>query len=98
MMLGGFRGRAPTDADRTRSSAVRAAEARRRAISLAPAIEELRASGAKTLQALADGLNERNIYAPRGYPSLSCPQTYRTDAENLTGIYSMGPMVYMGTG
>ena len=66
VVLGGFRGRAPTDADRARASAVRAAEARKRALGLAPALEELRSSGAKTLQALADGLNERNIYAPRG--------------------------------
>ena len=66
VVLGGFRGRAPSDADRARSSAVRAAEARRRALGLAPVLEELRASGAKTLQALADGLNQQNITAARG--------------------------------
>lgn len=66
VVLGGFRGRAPTDADRARSSAVRAAEARKRALGIAPALEKLRASGAKTLQALADGLNRQNITAARG--------------------------------
>jgi len=66
VVLGGFRGRAPTDADRARSGAVRAAEARKRALSVAPVLEELRTSGAKTLQALADGLNRENIAAARG--------------------------------
>jgi DNA invertase Pin-like site-specific DNA recombinase len=64
--LGGFRGRIPTDADRSRAAAVRASSARKRASILASAINELRASGALTLQALASGLNLRSISAPRG--------------------------------
>lgn len=66
VVLGGFRGQASTDADRVRSAVLRAAEARKRALSLAPALEKLPASGAKTLQVLADGLNQHDIAAARG--------------------------------
>lgn len=66
VVLGGFRGRAPTDADRARSAFQRAAEARKRALSLAPVLKDIRAAGAKTLQALADGLNQHDIAAARG--------------------------------
>ena len=41
-------------------------KARARAADLAPIIAELRAAGVVTLQAIADGLNERGIPAARG--------------------------------
>jgi len=74
VVLGGFRGRSPTDADRARSAFVRSAEARKRG--LAPVLEDLRASGAKTLRALADSLNQRKIAAARG-GKLSAIQVFR---------------------
>jgi predicted DNA-binding ribbon-helix-helix protein len=39
---------------------------RKRAADIAPIVKELRASGAVTLQAIADGLNERGIPVARG--------------------------------
>lgn len=64
--LGGFRGRSPSNEDRARSAAARAATARQRANTLRPILDELRAAGATTLRALAQGLNSRSIPAPRG--------------------------------
>ena len=46
--------------------AARREKARARAADLAPIIAELRAAGIVTLQAIADGLNERGIPAARG--------------------------------
>ena len=48
------------------SAAKRAAQAAARTEDLAPVIEELRAAGAVSLQALAEGLNARGIPAARG--------------------------------
>jgi hypothetical protein len=45
---------------------VRVAKADAQAIELAPIIVEIRASGATTLQAIADGLNTRGISTARG--------------------------------
>jgi DNA invertase Pin-like site-specific DNA recombinase len=64
--LGGWRGRHLTHIDRRLGTAVRVAKAKARATQVAPVIGELRNSGARTLQALASGLNERCILAPRG--------------------------------
>lgn len=64
--LGGFRGRSPSEEDRASSAAVRAAVARQRANSLRPILDELRATGATSLRALAQGLNSRSVPAPRG--------------------------------
>ena len=64
--LGGFRGRAPSDGDRIRSASMRRSAALQRAANLRPLLEELRQSGAATLQALAYGLNRCSIPAPRG--------------------------------
>jgi DNA invertase Pin-like site-specific DNA recombinase len=66
VVLGGFRGRQLTDADRAKGNALKAVKARARASSLAPILDELRATGVVTLRALADGLNARGIVAPRG--------------------------------
>ena len=64
--LGGWRGRHLTRAERRLGTSVRVAEAKARAAQVAPVIDELQNSGARTLQALASGLNERGILAPRG--------------------------------
>jgi hypothetical protein len=48
------------------SATARAAKARARAEDLAHVIEELRAAGAVSLRALAEGLNARGIPAARG--------------------------------
>ena len=64
--LGGWRGRHLTRAERRFGTAVRVAKAKARAVQVAPVIDELRNSGARTLQELASGLNERGILAPRG--------------------------------
>jgi DNA invertase Pin-like site-specific DNA recombinase len=64
--LGGDHGARLTAKQRAMGRAVLQAQARTRAADLAPIIAELRASGAVTLQAIADGLNERGIPAARG--------------------------------
>ena len=65
-VLGGYRGRAPTDAERRMAVAVRTRRARERALGLMPILEEIRAGGAATLAAIAAGLNERGLPAVRG--------------------------------
>jgi DNA invertase Pin-like site-specific DNA recombinase len=64
--LGGWRGRHLTRAERRLGTAVRVAKAKTRAAQVAPVIDELRTSGARTLRELASGLNERGILASRG--------------------------------
>ncbi len=66
--LGGNRGNRPVigDKGRTASLATRQAKAQRRAADLAPLIAELRASGAVTLQQIAEGLNAKGIRTARG--------------------------------
>lgn len=68
--LGGRRGahriEAHAEEGRARSAALRSDRARRRANELMETIQDLRASGAQSLQALANGLNLRRIPAPRG--------------------------------
>jgi hypothetical protein len=43
-----------------------ARKAKERAADIAPVIAELQTTGAKSLNAIADGLNERGIMAARG--------------------------------
>ena len=64
--LGGFRGRAGTCTDLARARAVRAARARARASDLAPTILAIQVGGGGSLRAIAGGLNQRGITAPRG--------------------------------
>ena len=68
--LGGSKNHTLTAKDlakgRAVSAAVRTAKARERAAELMPVIDELKASGATTLQQIADGLTERGISPPRG--------------------------------
>ncbi|MCA3247360.1 MAG: recombinase family protein [Azospirillum sp.] len=61
--LGGFRG---VKVDPSLGTEARQQAAQAQAQSLAPTIAELRAEGAHSLAALADGLNARRIPAPRG--------------------------------
>lgn len=66
--LGGDRGNLSTDNAKGRKASlcVRQDQARRRREDLAPIIGEIRASGATTLQAVADALNARAIPASHG--------------------------------
>jgi DNA invertase Pin-like site-specific DNA recombinase len=64
--LGGFRGRAGTAADCAKARQARSASATARASDIAPVIEDIRATGAKSLRAIAKELNGRGISAPRG--------------------------------
>jgi DNA invertase Pin-like site-specific DNA recombinase len=64
--LGGFRGGVATAEARSRSVASRKAAADRRASDLGPTIRALQASGATSLRAIAAGLDQRSIQAPRG--------------------------------
>jgi DNA invertase Pin-like site-specific DNA recombinase len=68
--LGGCRSHSFSAQERScgsaRGGAVRAAQARERALALKPVLDELRAKGCQTLQALADALNERRIPTERG--------------------------------
>ena len=61
--LGGNRGNLPVIGDKGRaiSLSTRQAKAQSRAADLAPIIAELRASGALTLQQIAEGLNTKGI-------------------------------------
>jgi DNA invertase Pin-like site-specific DNA recombinase len=65
-VLGGFRGRVGTSVDLAKARATRTAKAKQRAIDLAPTIESLRSNGARSLRAIAAGLNAVGIAAPRG--------------------------------
>jgi DNA invertase Pin-like site-specific DNA recombinase len=64
--LGGFRGRQLTNAERAKGNALKSSKAQARAASLVPIVDELKSAEALSLRALADGLNERGIPAPRG--------------------------------
>jgi DNA invertase Pin-like site-specific DNA recombinase len=64
--LGGFRGRAGTAADCAKARKARSDGAKARAADLAPVINDIRASGAQSLHAIAKELNGRGISAPRG--------------------------------
>jgi DNA invertase Pin-like site-specific DNA recombinase len=64
--LGGFRGRAGTAADCAKARQARSASAHARAADLAPVIQDIRATGAQSLRAIAKELNGRGITAPRG--------------------------------
>jgi len=70
VVLGGFRGRHLTTAERSRgtakANAAKATAARARAVSLLPIVEQVKATGATTLAAIADGLNGRGIPTAKG--------------------------------
>jgi DNA invertase Pin-like site-specific DNA recombinase len=64
--LGGFRNRAGTCNDLVQARAARTDKAVRRASDLRTTILEIQNNGAQSLCALASGLNQRGITAPRG--------------------------------
>lgn len=64
--LGGDRGAVLTAETKALGNAIRTAKAKSRAADLQPVIAEIRAAGAITLQAVADGLNARGITTARG--------------------------------
>lgn len=64
--LGGFRGRAGTEADCERARATRAALANRRAADLAPTIRALQEAGVTSLGSIAAHLNNRGITTSKG--------------------------------
>jgi DNA invertase Pin-like site-specific DNA recombinase len=64
--LGGDRGVIPTARAHKASKEALQARAAKRAADIAPIIEELRAAGATSLNAIAAGLNEKEIATPRG--------------------------------
>jgi DNA invertase Pin-like site-specific DNA recombinase len=64
--LGGYRGRAPTAADRAKAVLVKQAKALARVEQVLPLIRRLQAEGVTTLVALAERLNGLNTQAPRG--------------------------------
>jgi len=64
--LGGDRGACLSERQRAQGRAALSARARARSAHLAQVIADLRAGGATTLTALADGLNTRGIAASRG--------------------------------
>jgi DNA invertase Pin-like site-specific DNA recombinase len=68
VVLGGDRGNLPRVAGKgsKASAAARSEAAAKRAGDLAAVIADLREHGATSLRALADGLNTREIQAPRG--------------------------------
>lgn len=66
VVLGGFRGFVPGEAERARGRAVRTADARRRGAMIAPLIEEARAAGAGSLREVAAALNARGVRTARG--------------------------------
>jgi DNA invertase Pin-like site-specific DNA recombinase len=66
VVLGGWRGRAGTCNDLARARATRTVNANRRASDLLATIEGIKSDGARSLHALAAGLNGRGITAPRG--------------------------------
>jgi DNA invertase Pin-like site-specific DNA recombinase len=64
--LGGYRGAKITRRIREAANEARTRRANERAADLAPVIAELQGVGATSLQAIATGLNDRGIAAPRG--------------------------------
>lgn len=64
--LGGDRGAVLTTEAKAKGVEVRKAKAQSRAVDLLPIIEDIRSSGATTLQAIADTLNARGIPTARG--------------------------------
>jgi len=77
VVLGGDRGVAPTAKMRAKGRAMLQARANSRAVDIAPIIEELRAAGATSLRAIADGLNARGIPTARGDGEWSAVQVMR---------------------
>jgi DNA invertase Pin-like site-specific DNA recombinase len=75
--LGGYRGVKPTAKMRARSTAVLQQRADARASDIAPTIKALQLAGAKSLRAIAAGLNAQGIPTARGGGTWSAVQVQR---------------------
>jgi DNA invertase Pin-like site-specific DNA recombinase len=75
--LGGNRGVTPSAKMHAASKKALQARADARAADIAPAIAELRAAGARSLQAIADGLNAKRIPTARGTGDWTATQVMR---------------------
>jgi DNA invertase Pin-like site-specific DNA recombinase len=64
--LGGFKGYAPSDADRAAAASTKRERVEAHRARLAPVLAELRAGGATSLRRLAGELNRRGVPAPNG--------------------------------
>jgi DNA invertase Pin-like site-specific DNA recombinase len=80
------------------ASALRTAEADKRAADLLPVIESIKAGGGQTLRQIASGLNERNIATPRGgewsavqvQRVLTGARWYQVNQENRQRLSDLG--------
>lgn len=79
--LGGNRGVRPSPKIRRKALDTLSARANQRARDLAGTIELLRANGAASLRAIAEGLNQAGVPTPRGSGSWSAVQVQRTLAR-----------------
>jgi Recombinase len=80
--LGGYRENTKfTAAARKAALVAKADKVAKRVADLAPVIAELRASGAASLRAIADGLNQRGIPTARGNAVWSATQVDRVLAR-----------------
>jgi DNA invertase Pin-like site-specific DNA recombinase len=75
--LGGYRGVKPNAKMRAASAAALRRRSSERAADIAPTIKTLQADGAKTLRAIADGLNAKGIPTARGAGKWSAVQVAR---------------------
>lgn len=86
VVLGGYRGHAMPDAVTRAGQATVVAYAQERASTLAPVIAELRAKGAQTAAAIADGLNDLGIPTPRSgrwHAASAARLLHRLDAAHM---------------
>ncbi len=79
--LGGNRGTTLSRAAQRAGVAARKDKSKARAVDLAPTITELRAGGATTLRAIAEGLNAKRIPTARGQGKWSAVQVARVQAH-----------------
>jgi DNA invertase Pin-like site-specific DNA recombinase len=88
VVLGGYRGRSLTAKERKAGLVIRQEQAARRAADLAPIVEELQASGATSLRAIAAGLDERNIPTARGgeWSATQVMRLLEADRPFATGV------------
>ena len=83
--LGGFRGYAPSEADRAAATEARAAGAHARAAEVVPVIRELQTAGLGSLSAIARELTRRGVPTPRGAGAWQAVQVQRTLAWAAEG-------------
>ncbi|MCV0387078.1 MAG: recombinase family protein [Nitrobacter sp.] len=86
--LGGSRGASVSQAAQEAGRNVQVDQARRRAIDLAPLLNELRSSGSNTPRLLAAALNARGIPTARGRARWSATQVARIEARLRTALSS----------